>query len=80
MGSILLGIIGALVAVPIGAAVYRVLKYLTNRDPEHALPGHEPPDPDPPATVAATSGTAPTNGATTANGATTTNGAATSQG
>ncbi|MFM9136399.1 MAG: AI-2E family transporter, partial [bacterium] len=44
MGSILLGIIGALVAVPIGAAVYRVLKYLTDRDPEHPLPGRSPPD------------------------------------
>ncbi len=48
MGSILLGIIGALVAVPIGAAVYRVLKYLTDRDPEHPLPGHEPTDEPPP--------------------------------
>jgi len=35
IGSITLGIIGALVAVPIGAAIYRVAKYLTNRDPEH---------------------------------------------
>jgi putative heme transporter len=34
VGSITLGIIGALVAVPIGAAVYRVAKYLTNRDPD----------------------------------------------
>ena len=50
IGSILLGIIGALVAVPIGASIYRVLKYLTNRDPEHPLPGHPPPeDPDAPA-------------------------------
>ena len=49
MGSILLGIIGALVAVPIGAAVYRVLKYLTDRDPEHPLPGHPPPEESPPA-------------------------------
>jgi predicted PurR-regulated permease PerM len=35
VGSITLGIIGALVAVPIGAAIYRVAKYLTNRDPDH---------------------------------------------
>ncbi|MFY9331845.1 MAG: AI-2E family transporter [Candidatus Nanopelagicales bacterium] len=35
IGSITLGIIGALVAVPIGAAIYRVAKYLTNRDPEY---------------------------------------------
>jgi len=58
IGSIVLGIVGALVAVPIGASIYRVLKYLTNRDPEHPLPGHSPPeDPDVPATtsVAATS-------------------------
>jgi predicted PurR-regulated permease PerM len=47
IGSIVLGIIGALVAVPIGASIYRVLKYLTNRDPEHPLPGHPPPaEPD----------------------------------
>mgnify|MGYP002737322094 CR=1 FL=1 len=44
IGSVLLGIIGALVAVPIGASIYRVLKYLTDRDPDHPLPGHPPPD------------------------------------
>ncbi len=43
IGSIVLGIIGALVAVPLGAAVYRVMKYLTGRDPEHPLPGRDPP-------------------------------------
>lgn len=43
IGSILLGIIGALVAVPIGSAIYRVLKYLTGRDPEYPLPGRSPP-------------------------------------
>lgn len=43
IGSIVLGIIGALVAVPLGAAVYRVMKYLTGRDPEHPLPGRGPP-------------------------------------
>ena len=71
IGSILLGIIGALVAVPIGASIYRVLKYLTNRDPDHPLPGHPPPeDPDAPPTTHATP--APAESATT--------GAATSQG
>ena len=79
MGSILLGIIGALVAVPIGAAVYRVLKYLTNRDPEHPLPGHDPPDPDPTAETPAADAAAPGDAAP-AQGATTTNGAATSPG
>jgi predicted PurR-regulated permease PerM len=34
-GSIALGIIGALIAVPIAGAVYGVAKYLTGRDPEH---------------------------------------------
>jgi len=53
IGSILLGIIGALVAVPIGASIYRVLKYLTNRDPDNPLPGHPPPeDPDNPSAAA----------------------------
>lgn len=68
IGSILLGIIGALVAVPIGASIYRVLKYLTNRDPDHPLPGHPPPeDPDaPPAADAAP--TAATSGAATSPG------------
>jgi hypothetical protein len=85
MGSILLGIIGALVAVPIGAAIYRVLKYLTNRDPEHPLPGHDPPDPDPPA-PASTGAAAPSGDAATASDAApasdaaATSGAATSQG
>lgn len=67
IGSILLGIIGALVAVPIGASIYRVLKYLTNRDPEHPLPGHPPPeDPDAPSAAA---DTAPaTTGAATSPG------------
>lgn len=43
IGSILLGIVGALIAVPFGAAIYRVMKYLTNRDEEHPLPGRDPP-------------------------------------
>lgn len=63
IGSILLGIIGALVAVPIGASIYRVLKYLTNRDPEHPLPGHPPPeDPDAAAATPVTSGAATSQG------------------
>ena len=76
IGSILLGIIGALVAVPIGASIYRVLKYLTNRDPDHPLPGHPPPeDPDAPPTAA----TASADAAPVPAGAAT-SGAATSQG
>lgn len=47
IGSITLGIIGALVAVPIGAAVYRVLKYLSGRDPDHPRTGVPPPTPSP---------------------------------
>ena len=64
IGSILLGIVGALVAVPIGASIYRVLKYLTGRDPEHPLPGHAPPeDPStPPSKDAVTSGAVPSQG------------------
>ena len=34
-GSIALGIVGALIAVPIAGAVYGVAKYLTGRDPAH---------------------------------------------
>jgi len=66
IGSIVLGIIGALVAVPIGAAIYRVLKYLTNRDPEHPLPGRDPPvDPDAPTDADAGDKAAATSGAAT---------------
>jgi len=36
IGSIVLGIIGALIAVPIAGAVYGVLKYLTGRDPDRS--------------------------------------------
>jgi putative heme transporter len=49
IGSITLGIIGALVAVPIGAAIYRVAKYLTNRDPERPRTS-SPPTTDPTST------------------------------
>ena len=38
-GSIALGIVGALIAVPIAGAVYGVAKYLTGRDPDHPYPG-----------------------------------------
>lgn len=78
IGSILLGIIGALVAVPIGASIYRVLKYLTNRDPDHPLPGHPPPeDPDaPPAADAAAAADVPS----AADATPATSGAAPSQG
>ena len=34
-GSIAMGIVGALIAVPIAGAIYGVAKYLTGRDPEH---------------------------------------------
>ena len=45
-GSIALGIVGALIAVPIAGALYGVAKYLTNRDPEHPyLPAASPPAP-----------------------------------
>ena len=37
-GSISLGIVGALVAVPIAAALYGVAKFLTGRDPDHPYP------------------------------------------
>ena len=48
VGSILLGIIGALVAVPIGSAIYGVMKFLTGRDPEHPLPYADETPPSPP--------------------------------
>jgi predicted PurR-regulated permease PerM len=64
IGSTLLGIIGALVAVPIGASIYRVLKYLTDRDPEHPLPGHPPPE----TTAADTAPVPVTSGAATSPG------------
>jgi predicted PurR-regulated permease PerM len=41
-GSIALGIVGALIAVPIAGAVYGVAKYLTGRDPDHPFPTVEP--------------------------------------
>ena len=41
-GGIALGIVGALIAVPIAGALYSVAKYLTGRDPEHPFPGPPP--------------------------------------
>ena len=41
-GGIVMGIVGALIAVPIAGALYGVLKYLTGRDPERPYPGPGP--------------------------------------
>jgi predicted PurR-regulated permease PerM len=79
IGSILLGIIGALVAVPIGAAIYRVLKYLTGRDPDHPLPGESPPTPDAPAAPADAAPAADNSPAAATPATAATSGAATSQ-
>lgn len=49
-GSIALGIVGALIAVPIAGAVYGVAKFVTGRDPDHPWP-----PPPLPAPAAATS-------------------------
>jgi predicted PurR-regulated permease PerM len=47
-GAISFGIIGALVAVPIGSAAYGVLKYATGRDPDFPLaPPSVPTEPTP---------------------------------
>lgn len=46
VGSITLGIVGALIAVPIAGAIYKVAKYLTGRDPDNPFPPPPtPPDP-----------------------------------
>ena len=42
-GGIALGIVGALIAVPVAGAVYSVAKYLTGRDPDNPYPGAAPP-------------------------------------
>ena len=47
-GAIALGIVGALIAVPIAGAVYGIAKYVTGRDPEH--PYVDDPEPAPAAT------------------------------
>ena len=41
-GSIALGIVGALIAVPVAGAIYGVAKYVTGRDPEHPYKATEP--------------------------------------
>ncbi len=41
-GGIALGIVGALIAVPVAGAIYSVTKYLTGRDPEHPYPAVPP--------------------------------------
>ena len=43
-GNIVVGIVGALIAVPIAGAIYKVAKYLTGRDPDNPFP---PPQPAP---------------------------------
>jgi predicted PurR-regulated permease PerM len=52
-GSIALGIVGALIAVPIAGAVYGVAKFVTGRDPDHPWP--PPPLPAAPAATPASS-------------------------
>lgn len=51
-GSIALGIVGALIAVPIAGAAYGVAKYVTGRDPDHPFPGPAPGAGPPPAAAA----------------------------
>ncbi len=38
IGSVTMGIVGALIAVPIAAALYGVAKFVTGRDPHHPYP------------------------------------------
>ncbi len=52
VGAIALGIVGALVAVPITGAVYGVMKYVTGRDPDHPYSSPAP-SAGPPAPAAA---------------------------
>ncbi len=53
-GGITLGIVGALIAVPIAGAIYKVAKYLTGRDPDNPYPTPPPgTSPSPPAAAAA---------------------------
>ena len=42
-GGIAMGIFGALIAVPVAGALYKVASYLTGRDPDHPFPGAPPP-------------------------------------
>jgi predicted PurR-regulated permease PerM len=53
VGAIALGIVGALVAVPIAGAVYGVMKYVTGRDPDHPYNGSPSVSGTPPATAQA---------------------------
>ena len=46
-GSITLGIVGALIAVPIAGAIYGVAKFVTNRDPDNPFPPPPLPAPTP---------------------------------
>lgn len=55
VGAISLGIVGALVAVPITGAVYGVMKYVTNRDPNHPYNSPAPTSASPPPAVATAS-------------------------
>lgn len=48
-GSIAMGIVGALIAVPIAGAIYKVAKYLSGRDPDNPFPA-PPPSVEPVAT------------------------------
>jgi predicted PurR-regulated permease PerM len=48
IGAISLGIVGALVAVPITGAVYGVMKYVSNRDPNNPYNSSTPSSPAPP--------------------------------
>jgi predicted PurR-regulated permease PerM len=41
-GGIAMGIVGALIAVPVAGAIYSVAKYLTGRDPERPFPPPAP--------------------------------------
>lgn len=52
-GGIAMGIVGALIAVPVAGAIYSVAKYLTGRDPTHPYPPPAPPPVPPPAVTAA---------------------------
>ncbi len=51
-GGIAMGIIGALIAVPVAGAIYKVAKYLTGRDPENPFPAIPPPVATEPAAAA----------------------------
>lgn len=44
-GSIAMGIVGALIAVPIAGAIYKVAKYLSGRDPDNPFPAPPPVEP-----------------------------------